>query len=83
MIKYARGGRSIPHERVFKLDNDNLVGNKISVLIGDKLVKYLGAFRSIECVNFYVNLFPDLQHIMWKKRGKAHSFTFTNTCKFS
>lgn len=25
MIKYARGGRSIPHERVFKLDNDNLV----------------------------------------------------------
>ncbi|XP_020627928.1 1-phosphatidylinositol 4,5-bisphosphate phosphodiesterase zeta-1-like [Orbicella faveolata] len=24
MIKYARGGRSIPHERVFKLDNDNL-----------------------------------------------------------
>lgn len=42
MIKYARGGRSIPHERVFKLDNDNL-------------------------------------HIMWKKRGKAHSFSFTNT----
>ncbi|XP_078346086.1 1-phosphatidylinositol 4,5-bisphosphate phosphodiesterase zeta-1-like [Oculina patagonica] len=42
MIKYARGGRSIPHERVFKLDNDNL-------------------------------------HIMWKKRGRAHSFTFTNT----
>lgn len=42
MIKYARGGRSIPHERVFKLDNDNL-------------------------------------HIMWKKRGKANSFTFTNT----
>ena len=28
MIKYARGGRSIPHERVFKLDNDNLVRNK-------------------------------------------------------
>lgn len=25
MIKYARGGRSIPHERVFKLDDDNLV----------------------------------------------------------
>ncbi|CAH3162232.1 unnamed protein product [Porites evermanni] len=42
MIKYARGGRSIPHERVFKLDNDNL-------------------------------------HIMWKKRGKAHSFNFANT----
>ena len=28
MIKYARGGRSIPHERVFKLDKDNLVRNK-------------------------------------------------------
>lgn len=42
MIKYARGGRSIPHERVFKLDNDNL-------------------------------------HIMWKKRGRTHSFNFTNT----
>ena len=28
MIKYARGGRSIPHERVFKLDNDNLVGHQ-------------------------------------------------------
>ena len=35
MIKYARGGRSIPHERVFKLDNDNLVRNKplIAVVI--------------------------------------------------
>lgn len=42
MIKYARGGRSIPHERVFKLDNDNL-------------------------------------HIMWKKRGRAFSFNFSNT----
>lgn len=42
MIKYARIGRSIPHERVFKLDKDNL-------------------------------------HIMWKKRGKGHSFSFTNT----
>lgn len=31
MIKYARGGRSIPHERVFKLDNDNLVRNKSQV----------------------------------------------------
>ncbi|PFX17769.1 1-phosphatidylinositol 4,5-bisphosphate phosphodiesterase zeta-1-like [Stylophora pistillata] len=42
MIKYARVGRSIPHERVFKLDKDNL-------------------------------------HIMWKKRGKGHSFSFANT----
>lgn len=39
---------------------------------------------NIECINFIpINFFPDLQHIMWKKRGKAHSFTFTNTCKFS
>ena len=29
MIKYARIGRSIPHERVFKLDKDNLVREKI------------------------------------------------------
>ena len=29
MIKYARIGRSIPHERVFKLDKDNLVRGKI------------------------------------------------------
>lgn len=34
MIKYVRGGRFIFYERVFKFDNDNLVGNKISV-IGD------------------------------------------------
>lgn len=25
MIKYARTGKAIPHERVFKLDNDDLV----------------------------------------------------------
>lgn len=36
MIKYARGGRSIPHERVFKLDNDNLVRDK--PLIDDLLI---------------------------------------------
>lgn len=51
MIKYARGGRSIPHERVFKLDNDNLVGNKISA-IGDQLVKTLQTVMSVECINF-------------------------------
>lgn len=51
MIKYARGGRSIPHERVFKLDNDNLVGNKISA-IGDQVVKTLQTVMSVECINF-------------------------------
>ena len=33
MIKYARGGSSIPHERVFKLDNDNLVGKCVELLL--------------------------------------------------
>ena len=39
MIKYARAGKAIPHERVFKLDSDNLVtllfvlkDSKISVI---------------------------------------------------
>lgn len=60
MIKYARGGRSIPHERVFKLDNDNLVGNRMSV-IGDELIKTLGTFIiiiSTECINFLYKFVP-------------------------
>ena len=54
MIKYARGGRSIPHERVFKLDNDNLVGNKINKIsaIRDQLVKTLRTVMSVWCVDF-------------------------------
>lgn len=56
MIKYARGGRSIPHERVFKLDNDNLVGYKISA-IGDQLVKTLRTVMSVKCINFISDKF--------------------------
>ncbi|KAK3717332.1 hypothetical protein QZH41_011579, partial [Actinostola sp. cb2023] len=42
MIKYARAGKAIPHEKVVKLDNDNL-------------------------------------HILWKKRGNLHNFSYRNT----
>lgn len=48
MIKYAREGRSIPHERVFKLDNDNLVCTCYrSILKAGQIKSKLGKFQII------------------------------------